>query len=730
GTLLTLDTANPLGKGGEAGVYKVVGQPQLAAKVYAQDKDLTQRIAKLQSMLQHPPQLSNHTPNHVPLAWPIDLLAPNNNPKQPVGFLMPRVHSASQIIDFYNPLTRLERFPLFDYRYLLRTGRNLAATVRALHARDYVLGDLKHSNVLVTPTALVSLVDTDSMQVRDPQTGAVFVCPVHTPDFTPPELQHGQALGTALTADQDNFGLGVMLFQLLMEGTHPFAGVYSGEEDPPALEERIARGHFPYGTRVVPCRPGTRNAPPFALLSPELQALFVACFEEGHAKAERRPDAQSWQAALEEAGRGLVRCEANTQHFYGGHLSECPWCERKRVQLRGLDPFPSEQAVREHKHLPKPPPTRPEPTLKLPIIPTPPPGSNVPAPYGAQTQTPLISRVVVALLSLVFGICGLLGVVAIGSAVFGGCHVYSNYEDYSSPPQVQERAQAIAWSPDGNTFYGGDKTLYAYDTPTGYTKGTFRGHSDVVHGMSLSKDGKVMASYSGNAVNIWDVDSTNCLHTLTFPQPIDAMALSSDGKTLVVGTEDHVLSLWNVPTEHSSGQLDCGGYTLSSLCISPNGAYLAACGNLGMESIVKLWSIADKKNIWTVRDTKSVYALAFAPDSKWLACGGEELRLIHLGDNHKPLSTYPTESSCQALAFSPDGKELALAEFNRLEVWDVSTHSRAPFFTTTTANFQAVAYSPDGKTLLTGSNERGLERYNAQTGELLVTSPMPNTPKE
>ncbi len=47
-------------------------------------------------------------------------------------------------------------------------ARNLAATTRAVHARSYVIGDLKHSNVLVSPKALVTLVDTDSFQAGDP----------------------------------------------------------------------------------------------------------------------------------------------------------------------------------------------------------------------------------------------------------------------------------------------------------------------------------------------------------------------------------------------------------------------------------------------------------------------------------------------------------------------------------------------------------------------------------
>jgi len=95
------------------------------------------------------------------------------------------------VFQIYNPGSRRHELPAFTYRHLLRTAQNLAAAVDVLHAHGYVAGDLNESNVLVADTALVTLVDTDSFQVRDPESGAVYRCPVGKPEFTPPELQGG-----------------------------------------------------------------------------------------------------------------------------------------------------------------------------------------------------------------------------------------------------------------------------------------------------------------------------------------------------------------------------------------------------------------------------------------------------------------------------------------------------------------------------------------------------------
>jgi DNA-binding helix-hairpin-helix protein with protein kinase domain len=213
---------------------------------------------------------------------------------------------------------------------------------------------LNESNVLVAETALVTIVDTDSFQVWDASKGVVYRCPVGKPEFTPPEMQ-GKTFGQFnRNVPQDLFGLGIILFQLLMEGTHPFAGQYTGHGEPPPYEQRIAAGHFPYASGSPGPVAPKASAPPFSTLYPSLQHLFVRCFQDGHFRPEARPDTQAWQWALEEAENCLVTCWLNEQHIYSGHLEKCPWCERTKL-LGGRDPFPSVEVVKSGQHLAPPP---------------------------------------------------------------------------------------------------------------------------------------------------------------------------------------------------------------------------------------------------------------------------------------------------------------------------------------------------------------------------------------
>lgn len=352
--IITLDVTSTLGHGGEARVYPVPQDETLVAKIY--HKPTKAHADKLAAMLANPPENPTAGQGHISIAWPFDLLRAVEGNDSTVGFLMPRVKGMHSILDFYNPKSRRQKCPFFNYLYLHRTARNLAAAVGALHQRGYCVGDVNESNILAGNTALVTLVDTDSFQVKA-LNNVVYRCPVGKPEFTPPELQGKSFHTVERTIQHDLFGLAVVIFQLLMEGTHPFSGIFQGGGDPPPYEARIAAGHFSYSTKQRVPYTASPIAPPFEILHPSLRQLFISCFEDGHHNPLLRPNTQDWQNALREAEADLITCSTNSQHRYGKHLQACPWCQRT-VCLGGRDPFPSWQAVKKGQHLQPIPPRR------------------------------------------------------------------------------------------------------------------------------------------------------------------------------------------------------------------------------------------------------------------------------------------------------------------------------------------------------------------------------------
>lgn len=340
GEVLSLDDTRPIGRGGEGNIYAVRQSNDLAVKIYHSDKSGDDdRIRKLETMLANVPADRMQERRHVSIAWPTDLVLSDDQAQSVIGFLMPRIQKAQPIHVVCEADTR-KVFPSFTYRSLCRTARNLASAVWAIHEAGYVIGDIKDANILVTADALVTLVDTDSFQVTE-GTGRIYRCKVATLSFTAPEMLGADPETANRTKEQDLFGLAILFFQLMMEGTWPFSSVLVGVDEAPDLRERLRNNYFPYDGRpdVIP----PPHAPPFELLHPSLRTLFQQCFGAGHADPRSRPDARTWYRTFRECEESFVRCRINPQHDYFSHYSHCPWCERARAL--NWDPFPASKTT-------------------------------------------------------------------------------------------------------------------------------------------------------------------------------------------------------------------------------------------------------------------------------------------------------------------------------------------------------------------------------------------------
>lgn len=333
--IITLSPA-PLYAGGEGLIYDCAQYGDLIAKIYK--NSTIERARKLSVMTASPPDDPMKSRGHKSIAWPVDLLKTDDDKGEIAGFLMPKIEGARQIFEFYNPQKRRTICPGFDFKYLLRTAKNLVSAISALHDCGYIVGDVNELNILVTNAALVTLIDTDSFQVRDPRSGVIWRCLVGKSDFTPPELQGKNFSNVDRNQQHDLFGLAVINFLLLMEGNHPFNARYLGQGEPMPREERITAGLFPYSMKGPRDYVPPPHAPPYKTLDPVIQYLFRRCFEEGHNNPQARPTIKEWSEGLEQAEQNLVSCsKVPMHHWYGKHLAVCPWCERTMKYKH--DPF-------------------------------------------------------------------------------------------------------------------------------------------------------------------------------------------------------------------------------------------------------------------------------------------------------------------------------------------------------------------------------------------------------
>ncbi len=307
-----------VGSGGEGDVYEIAPHRRdVLAKIY--HKPLTgERQEKLSLMVSG----CNEELKEF-AAWPLDLLRDGKN--GPVcGFIMPRITDCEPIHRVYGPSHRKESFPNADWKFLVRTAKNLAAAFYIIHKYGYVVGDVNEGNILVTKKACVRLIDCDSFQVQT--NDRTYFCEVGVAQFTPPELQKSKDFKILRTQNHDNFGLAILIFLLLFMGRHPFSGVYKGNDDMP-IERAIAEHRFAFGRNAaLRAMAPPPNSVGLSVVPSEISSLFEQAFTESGTQSWGRPSANDWWNVLDALEKRLKKCTTESMHTYYTGLSSCPWC--------------------------------------------------------------------------------------------------------------------------------------------------------------------------------------------------------------------------------------------------------------------------------------------------------------------------------------------------------------------------------------------------------------------
>ncbi len=253
--------------------------------------------------------------------WPLQLLSEHSSGGVK-GFVMRNADKHKELHKLYNPKSRLAEFDNADWRFLINTGANIARAFAVVHKNGHVIGDVNHSSVMVAGDTTVRLIDCDSFQIS--LQGQTFECVVAEPLHTPPELQGKGLEGKLRTPNHDNFGLAVLIFELMAMGRHPFAGaaLVPGEV---AIERKIASHMFAYGPGATARQ---MKQPPHTIsldaMSPKIASMFEGAFLE--AGRTIRPTALEWASALSDLLLNLRQCSYIESHYYHDNSASCPWC--------------------------------------------------------------------------------------------------------------------------------------------------------------------------------------------------------------------------------------------------------------------------------------------------------------------------------------------------------------------------------------------------------------------
>lgn len=253
-------------------------------------------------------------------------------------------------------------------------------------------------------------------------------------------------------------------------------------------------------------------------------------------------------------------------------------------------------------------------------------------------------------------------------------------------------------------------------------------HGDPVRCVALSPDGKILASASGNSIQLWDVITQELRRDLNgHTDVVTAMAFSPDGRLLVSGSRDKTVRVWDIDTQRKPVELRGHSAAVRCLAFSPDGSTLVSGG---IERTVRLWNVARRQSagVFEIDEqrTSSIWSLAFSPDNRTIASGnyGGSVTLWEIigGGKVKELETLTRQAGHPySIGFSPDGSTLASgANDGSVTLWDTATWQRRATLSGYSPIF-SITFSSKGKSLATGCADGTVKLWDWSEEELIDT---------
>ncbi|MEH2250404.1 protein kinase domain-containing protein [Nostoc sp.] len=253
---------------------------------------------------------------------------------------------------------------------------------------------------------------------------------------------------------------------------------------------------------------------------------------------------------------------------------------------------------------------------------------------------------------------------------------------------------------------------------------SFTGHTDWVSSLAISPYGQTLVSGSGDrSIKIWNLQTSGLKTTLSLhTDAVNSVVISPDGKTLVSGSKDGTIKICNLEDGSLKNTLTGHKDAVNSVAINPDGETLVSGS---ADKTIKIWNLQTGKLKNTLTGhTKSVWRVALSQDGKTLVSGSYDntIKIWNLQTGELKNTLTGHTDLVYAVAISPDGQTLVSGSADKtIKIWNLQTGELKNTLNWHKYGVTSLAISPDGQTLVSGSFDNSIKIWNLQTGELKNT---------
>lgn len=254
-------------------------------------------------------------------------------------------------------------------------------------------------------------------------------------------------------------------------------------------------------------------------------------------------------------------------------------------------------------------------------------------------------------------------------------------------PSDWQAIHAVAVTRDGQyAFAARSNQIYTYQLPTGNPlaplgdpklplgpDGAPTADRDIVESLAVSPDGERVAAGGYRSIKIFKRQAPGIRKTLDTGKVL-ACDASPNGKLLAVALEGNKIALWDVEKGAFAREFAGSEGLVKSLQFSTDGAKLISGG---ADKKIRIWNVADCKQITAVDSPAEITAVCWTPAVKgFAAAGADNIVRIFAGENDafKPHKEIKVGGAVTCFSVSlPEGRHvLAGCADNCARVLDIS----------------------------------------------------------